>query len=67
MTPRREEQIGSIIASAGIAWAVYHATLTLDIIESFNNILLKRGPLEVCAIGVLVWMHAKYRRSITSW
>jgi len=22
------------------------------------------GPLEVCALGIMVWLHAKWRRSI---
>lgn len=67
VTPLWEERIGSIIASAGIAWSVYHATLTIDVVQSFSNIMLKRGPLEVCGLGIMVWLHAKYRRSTTRW
>ena len=65
-SPLWEERIGSLVAAGGIGWAVYHATLSIDLVQSFNNILLKRGPLEICGVGILIWIHAKYRRSISN-
>ena len=59
---RAEERFGSLIAAGGTIWMAYVATV------DYNNLLHLRimppGPLEVCAIGVLAWLHAKWRRSI---
>lgn len=57
-----EERLGSLIAAGGTVWMVYVATV------DYNNLwrmsIMPPGPLEVCAIGVLAWLHAKWRRSI---
>ena len=59
---RTEERFGSLVAAGGTIWMVYVATV------DYSNLLQLRimppGPLEVCAIGVLAWLHAKWRRSI---
>lgn len=59
---RAEEHLGSLIAAGGTIWMVYVATV------DYNNLwhmrIMPPGPLEVCAIGVLAWLHAKWRRSI---
>ncbi len=56
-----EERLGSLIAAAGVIWAVRVGTKGLASLWQFT--LLPPGPLEVCAIGILVWLHAKWRRS----
>ncbi len=57
-----EERLGSLIAAGGTIWMAYAATV------DYSNLLHLRimppGPLEVCAIGVLAWLHAKWRRSL---
>jgi hypothetical protein len=59
---RLEERFGSLLAAAGTIWMVYVATV------DYSNLLHLRimppGPLEVCSVGVLAWLHAKWRRSI---
>jgi len=59
---RTEELVGSLIASAGTIWATYVAT------RDYNSLLhmqiMPPGPVEVCALGILVWLHAKWRRSM---
>lgn len=58
---RAEERLGSLIAAAGTAWAVYVATV------DYNNLwrmqIMPPGPVEVCLLGILAWIHAKWRRS----
>jgi hypothetical protein len=58
---RGEERLGSLVAAAGIIWAVYVAT------HDYNNLwrmqIMPPGPVEVCALGILAWLHAKWRRS----
>lgn len=58
---RAEERLGSLIAAAGAIWAVHEATKGLA--NLFQLKILNPGPLEVCAIGILIWLHAKWRRA----
>lgn len=57
-----EQRLGCLIAAAGAIWIVHLTTI------DFNNLwqmpVLPQGPLEVVAVGVLMWIHAKWRRSI---
>lgn len=55
----REERIGSLIAAAGVIWAVKIITS-----RTVPGLLLPAGPLETCGIGILIWLHSKWRRSI---
>jgi hypothetical protein len=63
MKPWIEEKAGSVVAAAGVGWAVYYGTYVAhDITQGFTAVYLKSGPLEVCAIGILIWLHGKWRR-----
>ena len=56
-----EERIGSLVAAGGTIWATYVATV--DYSSLWRMQIAPPGPLEVCALGILVWLHAKWRRS----
>jgi hypothetical protein len=58
---RAEERLGSLIAAAGTIWAVYVATHDYDSLWQMQ--IMPPGPVEVCAVGILAWLHAKWRRS----
>ena len=58
---RAEERLGSLIAAGGTVWAVYVATL--DYANLWRMQIMPPGPVEVCALGILAWLHAKWRRS----
>lgn len=58
---RTEEQFGSLIAAGGTIWATYLATV--DYSSLWQLKILPPGPIELCAIGILAWLHAKWRRS----
>ncbi len=58
---RTEERIGSIVAATGIIWAINAMTQGFT---GFAYVNLPVGPREVAAIGVLIWIHAKWRRSV---
>jgi len=58
---KTEERIGSLVFWGGVCWAVQ--IVTKDIANLYR-LLLTPGPLEVSAIGVLIWLHAKWRRSV---
>ena len=56
-----EERFGSLIAASGTIWAVYVATT--DYAGLWRMQIMPPGPVEVCILGVLTWLHAKWRRS----
>jgi hypothetical protein len=56
-----EERLGSLIAAGGMIWGAYDATIHFAGVVSLD--LVPAGPIEVCALGILVWLHAKWRRS----
>jgi hypothetical protein len=59
MAIHTEEQIASLIAAAGVIWAVRAAVNSA--IPAYA-VQITVGPMETCAIGILIWLHAKYRR-----
>ncbi len=61
LSSRAEVRLGSLVAAGGIIWAVYVATV--DYNSLWRMQILPPGPIEVCAIGILAWLHAKWRRS----
>jgi hypothetical protein len=56
-----QERFGSLLAAAGTIWGTYVATVEYATLWTLQ--LAPPGPLEVCALGILVWLHAKWRRS----
>jgi hypothetical protein len=59
MAIHREEQIASLIAAVGLIWAVRAAAISAIPVYAVQITI---GPMESCAIGILIWLHAKYRR-----
>jgi len=59
---RTEERVGSLLAAGGTVWLVYVATV--DFNHMWQMSIMPPGPVEVCALGILLWLHAKWRRSI---
>jgi hypothetical protein len=64
MNSHAEVRIGSLIAAAGLIWAAKIVTDNFTGIDAFSFARLPRGPLELCAIGILIWLHAQWRRSV---
>jgi hypothetical protein len=58
---RTEARLGSLTFWGGFAWAVQIATKDL---ANWIRLMLTPGPLEVSAVGLLIWLHAKWRRSV---
>lgn len=56
-----EVRLGSLISAGGMVWTTYVATS--DYAALWHMQILPPGPVEVCALGILVWLHAKWRRS----
>ena len=64
MTPHDEVRIGSLVAAGGLVWAVKVATSNFTGMDAFSFSRLPAGPLEICALGILIWLHAQWRKSI---
>jgi len=58
---KTEERIGSLTFWGGVCWGVQVATKD---IANWFRLLLTPGPLEVCGVGLLILLHAKWRRSV---
>lgn len=56
-----EARFGCIVSATGVVWAVREGTLHASI--SFAT--LPVGPLEIACFGILIWLHAKYRASVS--
>jgi hypothetical protein len=61
-------RIGSILAGGGVVWAVYAATKDLrfgddGLRNAANQVLAQTGPLEISALGVILWLIGKWRSS----
>jgi hypothetical protein len=62
MRIKSEELLGSLVAAGGIIWGVRVAIQ--DMSTLWNLSIRQPGPLEVCSVGILLWLHAKWRRSV---
>ena len=61
---RGEERVSSLLAAGGMIWAVYVAST--DYASLLTLRIMPPGPIEVCGLGILAWLHAKWRRSLKS-
>lgn len=61
MSAHLEAQLGSLIAGGGIVWIALVAAPQLGSAAGIN---LPSGPIEVCGVGILIWLHAKWRGSV---
>jgi hypothetical protein len=60
-----ESKIGSLGVGAGLIWSAYVAAHNVTSLSSlFTNLIYTRGPLHCIGISALIWLHAKYRRSV---
>ena len=59
-TIRMEELLGSLMTGGGAAWITY--VVTVGGIQP-SALVWNSHPVEVAGIGMLIWLHAKYRRA----
>lgn len=57
-----QERVGSLVAAGGIIWAAQVASQDVSTLWNFS--VTQPGPLEVCALGILMWLHARWRASV---
>ena len=54
-----ETRLGSLIAGAGIVWAAYIASLN----PGQYGTLQHSDAVKVCGLGIILWLHGKWRDS----
>jgi hypothetical protein len=60
MSPHLQAQLGSVIAAGGVVWTIAIISQQLGV----AGLQLPSGPLEACAVGILIWLHGKWRGSV---
>jgi hypothetical protein len=63
------ERLGSLVAGGGITYATYLGTKDIPMdsvwaVSSASAILHETGPIELCALGIIVWIYAKWRKTV---
>jgi hypothetical protein len=61
IAPRSEAMIGGLIAGGGMIYAAY--VITKNFTSLSNVTLPPGGPMEIVALGVVIWLHGKWRSS----
>ncbi len=61
VSTRGEEGFGALIVACGAIWAVYG--VIYQSINPWQLQLYPPSPVEICALGVLVLLHARWRHS----
>ncbi len=56
-----EIRLASLIVAGGLIWAVYTGTHNFN---SVDHLAIPKEAAYTSAAGVLIWLHAKWRRSI---
>jgi hypothetical protein len=59
---RSESILGSLIASGGMIYAIHIITKNFTTWSAIT--LPSGGPIEIVALGVVVWLHGKWRSMI---
>ena len=59
--PITEARLGLITFGGGLIWTTKVETIQ---ISNVLHLLLTPGPLELSAVGLLIWLHAKWRKSV---
>ena len=62
MGPQTISRIGSLTAAGGIVWAAHVSTA--GFVNLQNLFPLPPGPMEVCGLGVIIWLVGKWRGSV---
>ena len=57
-----QERMSTLIVVAGMIAAAHAAIGGFS--DALQLHLFPPGPLEICALGVLIWLHAKWRRLV---
>jgi len=55
-----ERQTGLLFALSGVSWALHHIYGE----GRLNPAYLRLGPMQVIMLGLMMWLHGKFRRPV---
>jgi hypothetical protein len=58
---RKQEVLACLIVGVGLVWA--SQVCTSNYYWLFRALEFTAGPTDICALGILVWLTAKWRRA----
>ena len=58
---RKQEVLACLIAGVGLVWAAQ--VCSSNYYWLFRALEFTAGPTDICALGILVWLTAKWRRT----
>ena len=59
MKPYWQAVLGCLVAAGGVVWAARLVTNNFTSVQTIQ--IPPGGPMEVAALGVVIWLHAKFR------
>lgn len=59
LTTRAQEGFGALLGITGALWAGY--MVVVQQASPWHFQIVPPGPADICAVGALVWLHAKWR------
>jgi hypothetical protein len=62
--PPTEARLGLLTFGGGMIWATKVQVIQTVQFANLFQMLMKPGPLETAAIGLLIWLHAKWRSAV---
>jgi hypothetical protein len=65
MSIRLEKTIGTLIGASGLVWGLYHVVYEVHALgQELDPGFLRLGPMQTMLLGLILWLHGKYRQSI---
>ena len=55
-----EKQVGFLLVLVSVGWAIYYFAHESSIQRGF----LRLGPMQLFLLGLLLWLHGKFRHSV---
>ena len=65
MHTRLEKSAGLLIGAAGLIWGLYHIVYEVHALgQELDPGFLRLGPMQTMLLGLILWLHGKYRQSV---
>jgi hypothetical protein len=65
MSSRLEKTIGQVIGASGLIWGLYHVVYEVHALgQELDPGFLRLGPMQTMLLGLILWLHGRYRQSI---
>ena len=66
MQGRWEKTIGQMIGFGGLFWGLYHIVYEVHALgQELDPGFLRYGPMPTMLLGLILWLHGKYRQPNT--